>query len=558
MSCVLYSDNMKRFLELFQENVKSTADCLNRLKRAIVLVADDLHIGKMNICIDAPASIYDVQGLNMDYPAYFHEDGCSEKTLRYFHEMADHGHIMIYLSPRLGYEWSKEEENTLEAFALNVFSLCANARLMDIIKKAAVTNNTTGLLNLTGLVKYANKLISQGMLRRYHGFRLNIKNFKFISQELKRETEQFLADYGRDVERFLDTDERIAHLGGDNFVGIVRDEHVEDFLKFIDEISFHTVSSTKISNISARVGLYDIQYNDTVNDLMGYLDVAINISRANGVDCIYFEQEMMQKVLHNKAISVLFSAALSSGEFHVYYQPKVNIDTKTLCGCEALVRWIQKGKVIPPMDFIPVLEEEGSICALDFYVFENVCRTIRIWIDKGLTPVNVSVNFSKLHLKNDHFAEDIFDIIDKYKVAPEYLEIELTEMSGYDNFESLSNFVEKMRKKGVRTSIDDFGTGYSSLYLLTDLEADVVKLDKSFSDKIGNEDTKTKVLLQNVVNMVQDLDYQVIAEGVETEQQADYLREIGCSTVQGFLYDKPLPEEEFEKRLVEGFSYAVS
>ena len=251
----------------------------------------------------------------------------------------------------------------------------------------------------------------------------------------------------------------------------------------------------------------------------------------------------------------MFPIAISKKQFEVYYQPKVNILNQSLCGCEALVRWNRNGTVVSPMEFIPVLEQEGTICTLDFFVFEKVCQTIKSWQDRGIEPVRVSVNFSRNHLKNPELATKIFSIIERYHVDPQYLEIELTEMSGYDNYENLAIFIQEMRKKGVHISIDDFGTGYSSLNLLTDLDVDTIKLDRSYSVRLDNEKEKTKVLIQSIVNMVHKLGFKVIAEGVETEEQAAFLREIGCSIVQGYLYDKPLLLEEFEKRLLGQIKY---
>jgi EAL domain-containing protein (putative c-di-GMP-specific phosphodiesterase class I) len=178
-------------------------------------------------------------------------------------------------------------------------------------------------------------------------------------------------------------------------------------------------------------------------------------------------------------------------------------------------------------------------------------------MDKGMNPVTVSVNFSRIHLRNQNLAEDILEIIDRHGVDPKYIEIELTEMSGYDNYERLSDFITTMRKNGVHTSIDDFGTGYSSLNLLTDLNVDEVKLDRTFSKRLDNEGEKTKILLHNIVNMVHDLGFKVIAEGVETVEQADFLRSIGCSIVQGYLFDRPLPLDEFEQRLSDDYKYTV-
>lgn len=253
----------------------------------------------------------------------------------------------------------------------------------------------------------------------------------------------------------------------------------------------------------------------------------------------------------------MFPKALEQEEFLVYYQPKVSLPENRLCGCEALVRWLREGKIVPPMEFLPVLEREGSICALDFYVFEKVCCDIRKWLDTGIEPVRISVNFSKVHLHNLQLAEDIIAVMEKYSVDSKYIEIELTETLSYENYQTLIKFVDAMKKKGIHTSIDDFGTGYSSLNLLKDLNVDIIKLDKSFLQNIEKRNKQDEIVIKNIVNMVKELDMEVIAEGVETFDQADFLRNINCCMAQGFLYDRPLPQKEFQKRLTGERTYAV-
>ena len=152
-------------------------------------------------------------------------------------------------------------------------------------------------------------------------------------------------------------------------------------------------------------------------------------------------------------------AVLEMEHFEGSAQVDITLVDNQLCGCEALVRWFRDGAMVPPMDFIPVLEREGSVCKLDFYVLEQVCRDVRDWKAKGIEPVRISVNFSKVHLQNPHLAEEILAVLQKYEIPPKYIEVELTEMSGYENYKTLLNFVRAMRANGVSTSIDDFGTG---------------------------------------------------------------------------------------------------
>ena len=220
-----------------------------------------------------------------------------------------------------------------------------------------------------------------------------------------------------------------------------------------------------------------------------------------------------------------------------------------MCGAEALVRWHQGDTLIPPYKFIPLLEEEGSITELDFYIFDNMCQDIKEWLDSGITPVRVSSNFSKLHLLNADFADRVLNVVNKYQISHEYIEVELTESSGYENFEALTSFVNKMKENGICVSIDDFGTGYSSLSLLKELNVNVIKLDKTFIDEIGNGDDVNEKLVKNVIHMIKDLGRDIICEGVETKDQAEFLISQGCFMAQGYLYDKPLPGAEFEQRL---------
>ena len=216
----------------------------------------------------------------------------------------------------------------------------------------------------------------------------------------------------------------------------------------------------------------------------------------------------------------------------------------------ALVRWKKDGKVIPPMSFIPVLEKDGSICELDFYVFEKVCQDIRFWIDNDMKPVTISVNFSKNHLKNDNFARQIISIIERYNIDSKYIEIELTETACHDDYDKLKSFIDLMKQYEIKVSIDDFGTGISSFGLLKDLKVNVIKLDQSFVRALDQDNINkigsTEIVIKNIINMVNELDMEIIAEGVETREEADFLKKVSCDMAQGYLFDRPLEKESYE------------
>ena len=556
MNSILYSENLRKFSNVFKQDVDSALECFEKINQNIHLIADDLHMGRFDIRIDAPASLYDSEGYLIDYPVYCGKEGYGTPPLQFPYETYEHGHILIRVFPQKDYQWNEQEKEELDTLARNVFFICGRARLIELLKKIRVTDNMTGIPNLQGFHEFADEVKARGEMPLYHAVCVNIKNFNYINRTIAtKRSNEILREYARYVIRHLREDEIFARTAGDNFLGLIRNENIDDFLEFISKVNIHADAESKFIQVGSRTGVYDIQIGDTIGDVKGYIEAALNMARQQNEDVAFFEHSMMERMLKDKEISAIFPMAIKREQFEVYYQPKVNINEQKLCGCEALVRWYRNGKMIQPMEFIPVLEREGTVCTLDFYVLDKVCKAIRSWIDRGIKPVRVSTNFSKAHLKNPALADKIFATIDKYAVDPQFIEIELTEMSGYDNYENLAQFIKAMRERGVHTSIDDFGTGYSSLNLLTDLDVDTVKLDKSYSIRLDNNEEKTKILIRNIVNMVHDLGFKVIAEGVETDAQADFLREIGCSTVQGYLYDKPLPLDQFEQRLEKEYVY---
>lgn len=550
MNSILYSENLKIFSSNFKNNVNSADDCYEKLQLNLPLIAEDLKIGRFDIRIDAPVSIYDAEGYLIDYPIYRDENGYGIAPLQFPYDTYEHGHILIRVFPKKDYTWNDIEKEELEILSRNVFFMCGRARLIDLMKKVVVTDNATGIPNTQGLMEFAKQINENAQFSAYHAVQVNIKNFKYINRVISvKRSDEALREYARYIERHVEEDEIFARTSSDNFIGFIKNENIQKFLERIAVVRIYADTNCNYMELASRAGVYDIQVGDTIGDILTYVETALNQSRSQNEDVVFFEHVMMEKLFKSKEVLALFPMAISKKQFEVYYQPKVNILNQSLCGCEALVRWIRNGAIVNPMEFIPVLEQEGTICILDFFVFERVCETIKAWTEKGIEPVRVSVNFSRNHLKNPDLSEKIFALIDKYGVDPNYLEIELTEMCGYDNYDRLTRFIKEMRGKGVHISIDDFGTGYSSLNLLTELDVDTVKLDRSYSVRLENEEEKTKILIHNIVNMVHELGYTVIAEGVERKEQIEFLRGIGCSTVQGYLYDKPLPLEEFEKRL---------
>ena len=384
---------------------------------------------------------------------------------------------------------------------------------------------------------------------------IDIKGFQYFNQQSGSSFgDAVLLEYATNLKKIISRrhGELAARVNGDSFIALIKTDRVAPITDYLRQIEFtiKTKDGPQKAVVYSRCGIFPLEkgvsFNDSVENSRTALKQAKKLTTSN---CVWYSPKMSEKEKNSKEIIARFSEALKNREFVVYYQPKVDMTTNTLSGCEALVRWIRDGKLVPPFSFIPVLEEEGYITELDFYVFEKVCEDISEWISKGITPVRISSNFSKLHLKKKRFADDILEIISRYNVDVKYIEIELTESSGYEDFEAMTKFVNKMKSENIHTAIDDFGTGYSSLSLLKDLDIDVVKLDKSFLNGANTESQKN--MIKNIIKMIRDLNHDVICEGVETEQQADFLKSVECFYAQGYLYDKPLPHDDFEKRLVD-------
>ncbi|MBR3265013.1 MAG: EAL domain-containing protein, partial [Erysipelotrichaceae bacterium] len=242
-------------------------------------------------------------------------------------------------------------------------------------------------------------------------------------------------------------------------------------------------------------------------------------------------------------------AAIKSGDIQVYYQPQVNYNEDKIIGAEALCRWDHsKLGWLYPFDFISTLEEAGLIFDLDCFVWERVCQDLERWNKQG-EHRSVSVNVSRNDIRdNQDLATHFYELIRKYDLAPDQLHIEITETAYVENHDILINVTEKLRAIGFLVEMDDFGSGYSSLHMLKEVPMDRIKMDLNFLASSGDID-KCHKIISCMIQMVHLLDMDLIAEGVETKEQADFLKEKGCSEMQGYYFYKPMPVDEFEKLL---------
>lgn len=449
------------------------------------------------------------------------------------------------------HKFTDEEKYSIRNISKGFYMLYTRAALMKYLKRIPYVDMLTGLYNTQGVLKYGYKYLDT---ENYAGIYLNIKDFRIINSTYGSGNGNILLQKFADKLRGLINPEKefVARLGADKFFGFILKSNLDRFINIITYTKF-TINYHE-ENIVVRIrpvmGVYYGNAGDKIHNFIENCSMAIDAGKAKKERLTYFDENIHQEAIRYKNVVNNFFEALNNGSVKPYYQPKVSAVTKQLCGCEALVRWIHEDEVVLPEEFVPVLEKEGAIKRLDLFILESVCSDIKSWIDKGIDPVRVSVNFSRENLKNDNIIDDTLNILRKYNVESKYLEIEITETSFYEDGNRLDEFVSAMHKHGIAVSMDDFGTGYSSLNLFKNLTFDVVKIDKSFVDDIDGKNNKSEIILDTVLNMLKALNIIVVAEGVQTEKQFNRLRAMGCDEIQGFIFDEPLAYLDFEKVLV--------
>ena len=377
---------------------------------------------------------------------------------------------------------------------------------------------------------------------------LDINKFKMINKAYGYKTgDTILNGIAEELEKNLGEQSIICRYSNDYFAVLF--EYAEDIRKLISAL-VKNIENLKINsnvyNLSVNMGIYKLTDADTnISVAMDKAIIAHSASKGDVFDKFHIYDEKMEKELEKESkIEQEMYQALMNKEFKVYYQPKMYANSEELYGAEALVRWEHNGKMIPPSEFVPLFEKNKFILKLDVYVFEQVCNDMKKWKEKYSKEPIISVNVSRDHFLDEHFLEKYMIIASKYGIDTNKIDLEITESATVEAGIDIIEIMNKMKKLGFLISIDDFGTGYSSLSTLQDMPADILKIDKSFVDRIGKNE---KNMVDYILTIAKELKLTTIAEGVETKEQKDYLLEKGCDIIQGYYYAKPMPEEEFEE-----------
>lgn len=544
----------KDFIRNFVKQLSENDDTPVVVQSAFAQIGEKYGIGKMYFIFDVADNVFTKGGEHREQILY--DSPCALKDEPDYiarFKTGENGVVIYYVHRYLGLPaFSEEERADVEMILQILFIHSGRWRMINRNRKAGLSDALTGLPNAGGFLTYVDEVLAKGEIADYNAYYFNLARFGLVNKRFGvKETDNIIRRYSMILRNFIAKGECIGRLGGDNFVALIRKERTDDFLKLLAGVeTVGILGNTELKVIiSATAGGLEIDHSirncgEIINDCGMALQIARNVEKK---PCVFLSEEIKQRSFKEKQLVAGFADAIENHEFVVYYQPKVRIDSFKLNGAEALVRWKHDGKLISPGEFIPVFERNGMICQLDFYMLENVCIAIRDWLSRGIEPVRVSVNFSRKHLTNPHLADDIMSVLNRYETESRYIEIELTETVDQNEAGLLAAFMGRMKNYHVTMSIDDFGTGYSSLNMLRTFPVDVLKIDRSF---ILDLEQNSKTVLSNIIRMADELHMDVVAEGVETYEQMNYLKSIDCKEVQGFLFDKPMPLENFEQKLI--------
>ena len=419
--------------------------------------------------------------------------------------------------------------------------------------RAMMIHYLTGLPNSGGYIMDVANLGKRGDILKYTAFYFNLKGFGNLNQRYGNEGGDYLIKaVAENIKIFLEDDEILGHLGGDNFVALVKKDRKVKFCRLLNgvEIIAPFAHNSEKIKISATIGMWDIdrpiiEPGEVISNPSIAFQYAKHILHQPVVSVT---QDMLKSVSIQKTVLERYQRALENREFLVYYQPKVDSRTGKLVGAEGLVRWEHEGEMVSPGVFIPPLEQNGEIVLLDYYVLRKACEDISQWIADGIEPVVISVNFSRKDLLDPDLAENIDRIITNSGIDKKLIEVEVTETVDEQEHGELAEFISDLYNRGIMTAIDDFGAGYSSLATLREFQVHTLKIDRSF---INTDDFswKDEIILTDIIHMATGLGMEVITEGVERQDQLDFINKVGCYVIQGFYYDRPLPLKEFKERL---------
>jgi hypothetical protein len=427
-----------------------------------------------------------------------------------------------------------------------------NRRRLEYI---AFVDAVTGGMNNAAFCLKLRETLKNARRNEYTVAVINIRNFKMINESFGTHEGDRTLHYCMQILRKNVKEGEIAARGNaDDFFLCLKEGNrnivAARLQEIVREINSFNENLENPYHLSFRQGAYLIDEPDLDSTIIQdrVMTACMNQQEFGENSCVFYDICFTQKMKQEHELNAMFRGALENGDFKVYFQPKVSLEDEKTAGAEALVRWQHPEEgMISPGDFIPLFEKNGNICRLDCYVFEEVCRTIDRWRREGRKLFPVSVNLSRQHFKRNDFLNQFADVAAKYRIPEGLLELELTESIFFDDnsIAMVRESINRMHELGFKCSLDDFGSGFSSLGLLKEFDVDTIKLDRLFF--LDMSKPKAEDVVECLIDLAGRLKVKTVAEGIETQEQIDFLKQIHCDMVQGFFYSRPLRAEEFEE-----------
>lgn len=428
------------------------------------------------------------------------------------------------------------------------------------LERMAFVDPVTEGFNQTRFDLTARNAIDAAPRGTYALVALDLKKFKLLNEIQGTKSGDMVLRYVYEcLGEHLSGEECVGRISADAFNLLMRLERFDVMLDRIDgmvqDVNKFNVDAERPYFLSFTVGVYPIEEPGLPMTIMRdranfARNAGKNAPNARHFTCMFYDDIDHQNLLSEQDMENRMHGALERGEFVAYFQPKQLLEEGVIGGAEALVRWIDPVRgLVPPDEFVPFFERNGFIIEVDLCVFEQVCVLLASWIEQGRTPVPISVNMSRAHLRDQEFLAPCERIRERYGVPASLIEFELTETLVFGDPETFMGVIDLLHARGYRCSLDDFGSGYSSLNVLKDVDVDTMKLDRAFfsaGDAVGEREWD---VVESVVGLAKKLDMKTVAEGVEEAGQASRLRAMQCDMLQGYVFSRPVPVDEFEKLL---------
>ncbi|MBR5645716.1 MAG: EAL domain-containing protein [Treponema sp.] len=433
--------------------------------------------------------------------------------------------------------------NFFEIF--NIASLISNQRT---INRIVFTDPVTGGYNKTYFAEKALKRMKKKY--KYAIVQTRLEKYRnYCTAYGLKQGENLLEEIYESTQKQLEKEELIAHFEKSDFILLLRFDDKDSLLTRLKSFAETINKNKKHQHLLFNAGACQVESKkDDINYLINASGLALSKTSLVKPSLLWFSNDMTDEQVWERRIEDDMESAIEYHQFKVYLQPKYSAKKQKLSAAEALVRWDHPEiGLVPPGKFIPLFEKNGFITHLDDYMLNEVARLQAKWLEQGKKLFPISVNVSRAHFSREDLCKHICDIINAYDVPHEFIELELTESAFFDDKASLLHTIKQLKDCGFKVSMDDFGAGYSSLNSLKELPLDIIKLDAEFFR--GIEDiNRANMIVSQTISLAKKLGMEIVAEGIETREQVDFLAKQNCDLIQGYYFAKPLTVEEFESK----------